>query len=145
MPQEPSATPEDDSNHLSFTLSRSPESDEETSPVRQSPPYRPAIRRESLPLFSLRNRDGANYKDVSDLHPYVQSLTIADLESCIALENTAFPPEERCSPEKVSDLRLLQFSIIRNVLPWLLFSCYVSLWKQTLLGLSIQARIQPGL
>lgn len=108
MPQEPSATPENDRNHLSFPLSRSPDSDEENTPVRQSPPNRPVIRRESLPLFSLRNRDGANYKDVSDLHPYVQTLTIADLESCIELENTAFSPEERCSPEKVSDLRLLK-------------------------------------
>lgn len=108
MPQEPSATPKDDRNHISFTLSRSPDSDEGTTPVRQDPPDRPAIRRESLPLFSLRNRDGVNYKDVNDLHPYVQTLTIADLESCIALENTAFPPEERCSPEKVSGLGLLE-------------------------------------
>ena len=106
-PQEPSATPKNDGKSLSFTLSRSPDSEEDTTPVRQSPANRPVIRRGSLPLFSLRNRDGADYKDVSDLHPYVQTLTIADLESCITLENMAFPPEERCSPEKVRKLGLL--------------------------------------
>lgn len=123
MPQEPSATPENDKNHLSFTLSRSPESDEEITPVRQSPPDRPTIQRESLPLFSLRNRDGANYKDVGDLHPYVQTLTIADLESCIALESTAFPAEERCSPEKVSDFELLEF-LMRGTILTLVSHCF---------------------
>lgn len=108
MSQELSDTPKNDRNQFSFTLSRSPDSEEETSPARQGPLDRLAIRRESLPLFSLRNRDGATYKDVADLHPYVQTLTIADLESCIALENTAFPPEERCSPEKVSQLGFLE-------------------------------------
>ncbi|XXG99192.1 hypothetical protein Hte_005527 [Hypoxylon texense] len=34
-------------------------------------------------------------------HPNVQPLTISDLESCVALENAAFPdPEHRCTREK---------------------------------------------
>lgn len=37
----------------------------------------------------------------NDLHPYVQTISLADLESCVALENAAFPEEERCSREKV--------------------------------------------
>ena len=37
-----------------------------------------------------------------NLHPYVQILSISDLESCVALENAAFPESERCSREKAS-------------------------------------------
>ncbi|KAL8789170.1 MAG: hypothetical protein Q9213_001277 [Squamulea squamosa] len=39
-------------------------------------------------------------KALTDLHPYVQTLTLSDLESCIALENATFPEHERCSREK---------------------------------------------
>lgn len=36
-----------------------------------------------------------------NLHPYTRPLTISDLESCVALENAAFPnPEERATKEK---------------------------------------------
>lgn len=37
-----------------------------------------------------------------ELHPYTQSLTINDIESCTKLEEATFPPEERCTKEKVS-------------------------------------------
>jgi len=37
-----------------------------------------------------------------DLHPYTQSLTKSDIESCIKVEEATFPPNERCSREKVS-------------------------------------------
>ena len=37
----------------------------------------------------------------NDMHPYVQTLSISNLESCVALENAVFPEEERCSREKV--------------------------------------------
>ena len=46
---------------------------------------------------ALRNSTGGE-----NLHPYVQVLSISDLESCVALENAAFPESERCSREKVS-------------------------------------------
>ena len=35
------------------------------------------------------------------LHPYVQTLSIADLDSCERLESSCFPEEERCTREKV--------------------------------------------
>jgi len=38
----------------------------------------------------------------STIKPYVQSLTMLDLESCVKLEEATFPPEERCTREKVS-------------------------------------------
>lgn len=34
------------------------------------------------------------------IKPYVQSLTMLDLESCVKLEEATFPPQERCSREK---------------------------------------------
>ena len=37
----------------------------------------------------------------SELHPFVQVLSISDLESCVALDNLGFPENERCSREKV--------------------------------------------
>jgi hypothetical protein len=40
---------------------------------------------------------------IGKLHPYTCLLTISDLESCVALENAAFPLEqERASRDKVS-------------------------------------------
>ena len=43
----------------------------------------------------------ANANGMNDLHPYVQTLSLSNLESCVALENAVFPEHERCSREKV--------------------------------------------
>lgn len=45
----------------------------------------------------------------NELHPYVQTLSIADLESCVQLEEAAFQPQERASKEKVSLLFYCSF------------------------------------
>ena len=37
----------------------------------------------------------------NDLHPYVQALSLSNLDSCVALEDAVFPPEEQCSRDKV--------------------------------------------
>ncbi|CZT19512.1 related to polyamine acetyltransferase [Ramularia collo-cygni] len=37
---------------------------------------------------------------LDELHPYTQTLSLSDIESCVVLENAAFPPEERASREK---------------------------------------------
>ena len=37
-----------------------------------------------------------------ELHPYTQSLNLSDVESCVRLEEETFPPNERCTREKVS-------------------------------------------
>ena len=37
----------------------------------------------------------------NNLHPYVQTLSISNLDSCVALENAAFTENERCSRDKV--------------------------------------------
>lgn len=46
------------------------------------------------------------------LHPYVQVLSLADLEACVALENAAFPENERCSREKVCLIFFHTFFVI---------------------------------
>ena len=43
----------------------------------------------------------AKETEEDNLHPYVQTLSIANLEDCVALEKAAFPEDERCSREKV--------------------------------------------
>ena len=40
-------------------------------------------------------------KERNNLHPYAQTLSISNLEDCVALENAVFPEHERCSREKV--------------------------------------------
>lgn len=45
--------------------------------------------------------DRTKIKAMGNLHPYVQTLSISNLEDCVALENAVFPEHERCSREKV--------------------------------------------
>lgn len=46
-------------------------------------------------------RNGPKTDLRNNLHPYVQTLSWSNLESCIALENAVFPEQERCLREKV--------------------------------------------
>ena len=65
----------------------------------------------SMSAQQLRtNRAKINQKN--DMHPYVQTLSISNLESCVALENAVFPEEERCSKEKVVPA-LIRFCYLR--------------------------------
>ena len=50
-------------------------------------------------LFSDMARSN---EKLDQLHPYTQTLSLSDIESCVRLENAAFPPEYRASHEKVS-------------------------------------------
>ncbi len=61
------------------------------------------IHREEPRFTSLQYlRDSrARTNQLNDIHPYVQTLSISDLKSCVALENAVFPEHERCSREKV--------------------------------------------
>ena len=53
------------------------------------------------------NRSTVSERNVNDLHPYVQTLSLSNLDSCVALENAVFSEEERCSREKVGTFRNL--------------------------------------
>lgn len=45
---------------------------------------------------------GANKQDPrGKIKPYSQSLTLSNVDSCLALEEATFPPHERCTKEKV--------------------------------------------
>lgn len=39
---------------------------------------------------------------LDELHPYTNTLSLSDIDSCVRLEEETFPPQERCSREKVS-------------------------------------------
>jgi hypothetical protein len=46
---------------------------------------------------------GRKLGDFDHLHPFTQVLSISCVEDCVSLEAEAFPPNERCTREKVSD------------------------------------------
>lgn len=59
-------------------------------------------RQEGKPTSAQQPRTNkAKISETNDLHPYVQTLSLSHLDSCVALENAVFPEEERCSREKV--------------------------------------------
>lgn len=45
-------------------------------------------------------RKGNEKRD--ELHPYIQTLSLSDIDSCVRVEDETFPPQERCTREKVS-------------------------------------------
>lgn len=49
------------------------------------------------------------FKSNDDLHPFVQVLSISDLDGCVAVENAAFPEDQRASREQVRSERSLSF------------------------------------
>jgi hypothetical protein len=74
-----------------------------------------------LSELSIRN------DKLDELHPYTQTLSMSDVESCVILENAAFPPNERASREKVSTTWYL------SPLRALLFSLSCPTWHNVLL------------
>ncbi|MCJ1468131.1 hypothetical protein MMC07_006759 [Pseudocyphellaria aurata] len=99
MPREMFAFQTDEDN--SPTLTRSPESQSSMTSSLGASIERP-VRKDLQSLTGLAQlrSKGANISARNDLHPYVQTLSLADVDSCVALENAAFPENERCSREK---------------------------------------------
>ena len=56
-------------------------------------------------------------KESNNLHPYVQTLSLSNLESCVALENAVFPEEERCTREKVDALSFISMPQTQSCFP----------------------------
>lgn len=50
-----------------------------------------------------------------ELHPYTQALSTSDVESCTRLEEECFPPNERCTREKVRGFSMLHSP--RHIVP----------------------------
>ena len=83
------------------TRTPKPEESEETATREDS--YREfTIHRDDREISMQFLREGrAKADERNDLHPYVQTLSFSNLESCLALENAIFPPQERCSRDRV--------------------------------------------
>lgn len=47
------------------------------------------------------SRDMEKQDHLAEIKPYVQTLTISDVDSAVKLEDATFPPEERATREKV--------------------------------------------
>jgi hypothetical protein len=94
MPRDLGLDEKDKEKEKSVPLTESPNSTEfETHSSEEQQEGRFVLQRRTL-------QDRANTSQ--NLHPYTRPLTISDLESCVALEEAAFPEHERCSREKVS-------------------------------------------
>jgi len=103
MPRDLGLEGKEKENEKSVPLTESPNSTEfEINSSEEQQDGRFILQRRTL-------QDRANTSQ--NLHPYTRPLTISDLESCIALEDAAFPENERCSREKVSSECLFFFKL----------------------------------
>jgi len=85
-------------------MPRDPEQEERPAPLLTESPnsvdQQPSMEMEQRRDFVMIPKSQQS-KGPSNLHPYMRPLTISDLDSCVALENAAFPVEqERCTREK---------------------------------------------
>ncbi|KAI5366237.1 Putative GNAT domain, acyl-CoA N-acyltransferase [Septoria linicola] len=81
-----------------------------TDDTLQSMPQLSSQKQESEPLHDDHDQDsdateyldelGQSNEKRDPLHPYTQTLSLSDIESCVRLEDAAFPPQERASREK---------------------------------------------
>lgn len=75
-------------------------------------------RNESRELKRQPGNGRMHANEKNNLHPYVQTLSISNLESCVALENAIFPEPERCSREKVRIFRqsfISCYSLVQDI------------------------------
>ena len=100
MPRDLAALVKEDTLNGMPALTKSPDEFEDRSdaPTMDREAPMDADEEESMmsELASQRNEKR------DELHPYTQSLTTGDIESCVRLEEATFPPQERCTREKVS-------------------------------------------
>lgn len=61
---------------------------------------------DEMPQGSLFSQMVQKNDKRDELHPYTQTLSPSDLESCVRLEEEAFPPNERATREKVRSFLL---------------------------------------
>lgn len=69
--------------------------------------YRPGLAGLLGGRMMQRSRNTAGKFD--NLHPFTQVLSITNVDDCVILEEEAFPPNERCSREKVTVLLACPF------------------------------------
>lgn len=97
MPRDLTSFVKEDALSDMSPLGRS-EQHQDQQPTQQDPPGSqdepPMMFRDSIQAKGNQERD--------ELHPYTQTLTLSDVDSCVILEEAAFPPHERATKEKVS-------------------------------------------
>jgi hypothetical protein len=57
---------------------------------------------EGIMFGAQATKDSETASKRNEVHPYTQTLTLRDVDSCVVLEDLAFPPNERASRAKVS-------------------------------------------
>ncbi|KAK0352537.1 hypothetical protein LTR91_020881 [Friedmanniomyces endolithicus] len=106
MPRDLAALKEDTLQGMP-QLTKTPEEVVDDGDEDGRPPSAPMDAQDEARMFrSLMKRHntaggggGMNSKR-DEIHPYTQTLSLSDIESCILLEEATFPPEERCTREK---------------------------------------------
>jgi hypothetical protein len=68
--------------------------------VKGDPNSEPAP--EGIMFGAQATKDSETASKRNEVHPYTQTLTLRDVDSCVILEDLAFPPNERASRAKVS-------------------------------------------
>lgn len=77
---------------------------------------------------------------LDELHPFVQLLSVSNVDDCVAVEH-AFPEQERCSRDKVGQT-LENVSMVMQR-PWSGMTCYVLLREPCVIPLAIPLFV-PG-
>ncbi|TKA82946.1 hypothetical protein B0A55_01320 [Friedmanniomyces simplex] len=105
MPRDLAALKEDTLQGMP-QLTKSPEEvEEDNRPASSSSSFTMDADDETNLFRSLARRNNNNNNTNTnskrdEIHPYTQTLSLSDIESCLLLEEAAFPPEERCTREK---------------------------------------------
>lgn len=96
--------------------------DQETPSRSGAAMYDDAIGYPHQPMKETVSGATKNVERIYKLHPYVANLSLAAVESCVKLEDAAFPEHERCSREKVRpNVNILEQNIFLYVRVWLEF------------------------
>lgn len=111
MPRDLAAAAKEDSLQGMPVLTKSPDivSDADNDMTREAPMD---AEDETSMIQSLSQRNDKR----DELHPYTSTLAISDVESCTRLEAECFPPNERCTKEKVSSANFFSLCFSHVVL-----------------------------
>jgi hypothetical protein len=94
MPRDLNLVAKEDSLQGMPQLTKSPDEVEEREPPMDADD-------EDDMIESFQNGISDSNPKRDELHPYTQTLTLSDVDSCTTLEEATFPPHERCTKEKV--------------------------------------------
>ncbi|KAF2774497.1 acyl-CoA N-acyltransferase [Teratosphaeria nubilosa] len=97
MPQDLHAIAKGGTAHGMPELTKSPEEVEDRSSAMDAEDEERMVNRLSR---QQKRQQSSAQPERDELHPYTQTLSMSDVDSCVKLEEEAFPPNERASREK---------------------------------------------